>query len=117
MSVASSTPRGETPPQAAAQRRVWPIVALLLAAWVAYDFAVPPALALDARLAIAAIDQYRALVSPHLRGVVVCRFEPTCSLYGRQSIARRGLLAGGVRTAIRLARCGPWTPEHTIDPP
>jgi len=67
--------------------------------------------------AVFAIDEYRAHVSPHLRGVVQCRFEPTCSYYGRESIRKHGLIVGGVKTAWRLARCGPWTPLHTPDPP
>jgi len=89
----------------------------LLAAWIGYDLLVPPAQALDARAAVTLINQYRAHISPHLRGAVVCRFDPTCSLYGRESIARSGLLIGGLRTARRIARCGPWTPVHTYDPP
>ena len=67
--------------------------------------------------AIYAIDQYRSHVSPHLRGYVTCRFEPSCSYYGRESIRKYGLLIGGAKTAWRLARCGPWTPMHTQDPP
>jgi uncharacterized protein len=69
------------------------------------------------RPALYAIDLYRAHVSPHLRGFVVCRFTPSCSMYGRQSIAKYGLIAGGVRTAWRIARCGPWTPLGTRDEP
>lgn len=69
------------------------------------------------RPAIFAIDQYRAHISPHLRGIVVCRFTPTCSAYGRESIRKHGVIFGGAKTAWRLARCGPWTPLHTYDPP
>lgn len=69
------------------------------------------------RPALYAIDEYRAHVSPHLRGVVQCRFEPTCSYYGRESIRKYGVIVGGAKTAWRLARCGPWTALHTIDPP
>jgi putative component of membrane protein insertase Oxa1/YidC/SpoIIIJ protein YidD len=70
-----------------------------------------------ARPAIFAIDQYRAHISPHLRGFITCRFEPSCSYYGRESIRKHGLLIGGAKTAWRLARCGPWTAPHTPDPP
>ena len=69
------------------------------------------------RPALFAIDQYRAHVSPHLRGIIVCRFTPTCSLYGRESIRKHGLVIGGAKTVWRIARCGPWTPFHTVDPP
>ena len=72
---------------------------------------------LGTRPALYAIDQYRAYVSPHLRGVIVCRFTPTCSAYGRESIRKHGLILGGAKTAWRVMRCGPWTPLHTYDPP
>ena len=102
---------------ASGKRRRWWIAVVLIAGWIAYDLITPPAQALDARAAVAAINQYRTHISPHLRGVVVCRFNPSCSFYGRESIERHGLMVGGFRTAVRLARCGPWTPEHTYDPP
>jgi putative membrane protein insertion efficiency factor len=67
--------------------------------------------------ALFAIDEYRAHISPHLRGVVECRFTPTCSYYGRESIRKYGLLIGGAKAAWRIARCNPLTPPHTSDPP
>lgn len=85
--------------------------------WVAHDLLVPPKYAIDARLALLAIDGYRANVSPHLHGIVECRFTPTCSWYGHESIRKLGFLRGGVRTIVRIARCGPWTPLGTSDPP
>ena len=88
-------------------RRAVLIAALLLVA--AQLFGTRPALF--------AIDQYRAHVSPHLRGIVQCRFVPTCSYYGRESIRKHGPLIGGAKTVWRLARCGPWTAPHTSDPP
>ena len=88
-------------------RRAWLIaIALLLALQL-----------FGTRPAIYAIDLYRAHVSPHLRGVVVCRFTPSCSAYGRESIRKHGLLYGGAKTAWRILRCGPWTPLGTSDPP
>ena len=93
------------------------LIAVAVGVWIAHDVLVPPRYAVDAQAAVAAIDSYRALVSPHLHGIVQCRFTPTCSLYGRESIRKYGLLRGGARTAWRLARCGPWTPLHTPDPP
>jgi putative membrane protein insertion efficiency factor len=70
-----------------------------------------------ARPAIYAIDAYRAHLSPHLRGVIRCRFTPTCSLYGRESIRKHGLIFGGAKTVWRIARCGPWTAFGTVDEP
>lgn len=90
---------------------------VLLIALAIHDFAVPPQRAFGARAALAAIDQYRAVVSPRLHGVVYCRFTPTCSAYGRESIRKYGLAFGGWRTVKRIARCNPWTPMGTVDPP
>ncbi len=93
------------------------LIVLVFVAWLAHDLLVPPRYALDARAAVAAIDQYRSHVSPHLRGIVQCRFTPTCSWYGHESIRKHGLLVGGAQTAWRLARCGPWTKLGTVDLP
>ena len=38
-----------------------------------------------------------------------CRFTPTCSEYGYQSIERYGVLRGGFKTAWRIMRCNPWS--------
>lgn len=84
---------------------------------VAHDVGSKPGQGLGARLALIAIDEYRAHVSPRLSRVVTCRFEPTCSAYGRAAIAKYGLLRGGGRTAARIARCGPWTAAGTVDLP
>ncbi len=98
-------------------RRARLIIAAIVLALALHDFAVPPSRAFGARAAIFAIGEYQAHVSPHLRGVVVCRFTPTCSVYGKESVRKYGLLIGGARAAWRIARCGPWTPPHTNDPP
>jgi uncharacterized protein len=63
-----------------------------------------------ARAAVAAIDVYRETVSPMLArtGIVRCRFEPTCSAYGREAIARYGSPRGFALAAGRILRCHPW---------
>jgi uncharacterized protein len=55
------------------------------------------------------IDLYRALLSPLLTAAMgpACRFEPTCSAYAREAIARYGVVVGGRMTVSRLARCRP----------
>ena len=75
------------------------------------DAARPPGDQLGARLALAAIDAYRATLSPMLSrtGLARCRFEPTCSAYGREAISRYGLARGGRLTAERLLRCQPFS--------
>lgn len=70
-----------------------------------------------ARAAVAAIDLYRATVSPALArtGIVRCRFDPTCSAYGREAIARYGSPRGFVLAAGRILRCHPWA-RGGVDP-
>ena len=72
---------------------------------------------LMARTTIAAIDVYRAIVSPRISGVVTCRFKPSCSAYGRASIVKHGAIVGGAKTVWRIARCNPMTPMGTVDLP
>ena len=93
------------------------LTVLVLMIVVMHDVASEPRDSYSARTAISAIDQYRAHLSPHLRGIVVCRFTPTCSAYGREAIRKYGLAVGGWRAAKRIARCGPWTKMGTVDDP
>ncbi|MDA8202304.1 MAG: membrane protein insertion efficiency factor YidD [Chloroflexi bacterium] len=56
---------------------------------------------------IAAIRLYRILFAwlP-----ASCRFEPSCSRYTEQAIAKYGLLRGSLMGARRISRCHPWNP-------
>lgn len=92
-------------------------IAFVFGVLVVHDAAVPAQRSWSAGAALSAIASYRTHVSPHLRGVVHCRFQPTCSAYGCESVSKYGLLRGGTRTAWRILRCGPWTPMGTSDPP
>jgi putative membrane protein insertion efficiency factor len=64
------------------------------------------------------IGAYQLLISPLL--LPSCRFEPSCSHYAQEAIAKHGALRGLVLTLKRLARCHPWggsgydpVPPHT----
>jgi putative membrane protein insertion efficiency factor len=86
---------------------------LLLAALVgiaAGDGLKPPSDQALARLAIAAIDEYREILSPAIArsGLARCLYTPTCSAYGREAIRRYGFPRGGWLTASRILRCNPW---------
>jgi len=58
-------------------------------------------------LAIAPIVVYRRLISPALPRR--CKYEPTCSRYATEAIARYGILRGLVLAGWRLLRCNPWS--------
>jgi putative membrane protein insertion efficiency factor len=84
----------------------------------AYDTTRAPARQVGARLALSAIHLYQGTVAP-LAGTagLQCRFTPTCSRYAETVIARDGLVPGSWKALARIARCGPWTPAGTVDPP
>ncbi len=86
-----------------------PILAAILGLVVG-DSLRPASEQFGARLAVGAIDVYRATVSPAIgrSGLVQCRFEPTCSAYGREAIARYGFPRGFALAAGRVLRCHPW---------
>jgi putative membrane protein insertion efficiency factor len=60
-----------------------------------------PALAL-----VAAIHGYRLAISPLLGPA--CRFDPSCSAYASEAIARHGVRAGVPLALRRLLRCLPF---------
>ena len=99
-------------------RRVLLLAGALVAILGIVDLSRAPSRQHSARAAIAAIHVYQSRLAPLLgRAGVRCRFSPTCSHYAEASIRRHGLLAGGWSAARRIARCGPWTPMGTVDPP
>jgi hypothetical protein len=59
-----------------------------------------------ARAALALIRGYRGYVSPLLPPA--CRFEPTCSEYGHEAIAKYGIIRGGRLAVWRILRCNPF---------
>ena len=58
-------------------------------------------------LFIAPVLLWRKLISP-LYGDV-CRYYPSCSGYGLQSLQNLGVLRGIPLTAWRILRCNPWS--------
>jgi uncharacterized protein len=55
---------------------------------------------------IAAIRVYQIAISPLL--APACRYEPSCSAYAAEAIARRGVIRGGRLALARIGRCHPW---------
>ena len=71
-----------------------------------------------ASVAVAGIHGYQHTLGPLLgRAGFRCRFTPSCSHYAAVVIARDGLIRGAWASAIRVARCTPWTPAGTVDEP
>jgi putative membrane protein insertion efficiency factor len=70
--------------------------------------AQPGAAARALRLLVSApIILYRLVISPALPRR--CKYEPTCSSYALQAIARFGVIRGVVLAGWRLLRCNPWS--------
>lgn len=68
------------------------------------------------------IKFYQATVSPD-HGAIKdenplhgCKFYPSCSEYGIQSLKKYGFLEGGIKTAWRILRCHPWS-KGGVDKP
>ena len=76
-------------------------------------------LALNAqRVTLAGIHGYqRALAPIAARAGIRCRFTPSCSRYAETVIARDGIVRGGWKSLVRIARCNPATPPGTRDEP
>jgi putative membrane protein insertion efficiency factor len=97
--------------------KVWlPVLAVLLLLGI--DMARPPRDQISARFLLGGIHLYQATLSQRMGAVGVrCRFQPTCSHYGEGAIRKYGAWTGTWKTLWRIARCGPWTPAGTFDPP
>jgi uncharacterized protein len=56
---------------------------------------------------------YRFAIAPAIGPV--CRFEPSCSHYAEEAIARHGLARGAALALWRLLRCHPFS-RGGLDP-
>jgi uncharacterized protein len=78
------------------------------------DASHPPVAKATAR-ADAMLRTYQRWISPVLHGTANflgvtaagCRFQPTCSEYAREAIARYGIARGGWMALRRVLRCHP----------
>ncbi|MFC3170141.1 MULTISPECIES: membrane protein insertion efficiency factor YidD [Paracoccus] len=59
-----------------------------------------------ARLLALPVRGYRLVASPWVGHG--CRFQPTCSAYALDALARHGALRGTWLAARRIGRCHPW---------
>lgn len=115
--MSPAEPRDRAPGRQPLRRRLL-VAGALFALLLAFDWSRPPAKQWTVRAELAAIARYQALLSPLLSSAGArCRFTPSCSRYAAAVIARDGAVAGNARAAWRIARCAPWTPAGTSDPP
>jgi len=47
---------------------------------------------------------------------VGCKFEPTCSVYAEQAVDTHRLFRGGLKAAIRVCSCHPFSRRGGFDP-
>ncbi|HKN14748.1 MAG TPA: membrane protein insertion efficiency factor YidD [Candidatus Binatus sp.] len=68
-------------------------------------------------VAVGAVSIYRTAISPVLHALngPACRFEPSCSVYAGDAIAKYGIIRGGAMALWRIARCNPLG-GHGYDP-
>ncbi|MEN8894712.1 MAG: membrane protein insertion efficiency factor YidD [Yoonia sp.] len=52
------------------------------------------------------IRAYRTIGSPWVGHG--CRYQPTCSAYAMEALAKHGGIKGGWLAARRIGRCHPW---------
>jgi putative membrane protein insertion efficiency factor len=64
-------------------------------------------------LVIIPVRIYQMTVSPWLPKS--CRYEPSCSNYMLEAVAKHGAFKGGWLGLKRLLRCAPWG-GHGFDP-
>lgn len=63
---------------------------------------------------IAGVVLYKLTLSPLLGRR--CRFQPTCSTYFQEAVAKYGAIRGAAKGLARIGRCHPWQPGG-YDPP
>ncbi|MEL6522543.1 MAG: membrane protein insertion efficiency factor YidD [Pseudomonadota bacterium] len=59
-----------------------------------------------ARIVAIPVHLYRILLSPWLGHN--CRYQPTCSAYMLEALAKHGAFRGTILGLRRISRCHPW---------
>jgi putative membrane protein insertion efficiency factor len=91
------------------------VIALVFVFAMAIDVSRAPAKQLTGHAYVGCVRVYQAVGRPLLKGIVACRFRPTCSDYSIQAVQRHGVLRGLVLTVKRLHACQDSVRMGTID--
>ena len=81
----------------------------------AWDVSRQPEKQLTARVYIGSVHVYQAVGRPMLKGIVACRYRPTCSEYSIQAVQQHGTLRGLALTYKRIRSCTNDVPMGTVD--
>jgi putative membrane protein insertion efficiency factor len=65
-----------------------------------------PAPSIPAIPVLALLRFYKKRISPAFPPA--CRFQPTCSEYAHDAVAKYGVVKGGRLAIWRILRCNPW---------
>lgn len=91
------------------------VAALLFGLLLFCDTIRAPANQLTARGYIGFVHLYQEYGRPALAGLVVCRYDPTCSAYSIRAVEKYGIWTGLFMTVKRLASCTSDVPMGTVD--
>lgn len=93
------------------------LIATALAASITFavDLSRAPEKQIIARAYLGVVRGYQIVGRPLLKGVVACRFRPTCSDYSIQAVQRHGLIRGLSLTFHRLRACQDDVPMGTVN--
>jgi putative membrane protein insertion efficiency factor len=91
------------------------VAGLLVGLLLFCDTVRSPGNQLTSRGYIGFVHLYQEYGRPALAGLVVCRYNPTCSEYSIRAVEKYGIWIGLFMTVKRLASCTKDVPLGTVD--
>lgn len=95
------------------------ILCAVAAALIVLDGMRRPEAQITSRLLVKLIEIYQRFISRGIlekNNISICRFQPTCSEYTRQSFLKYGLFKGTLKGITRILRCNPFFPGGIDEP-
>ena len=96
------------------KRKVF-VLAALLAMLIFCDTLRSPENQLSAQTYVGIVHTYQRDISPLLKGLVACRYNPTCSQYSIEAVQQYGIWRGLFLSIKRLASCTSDVAMGTVD--